>query len=149
MKIAEALQERAALAKKIDRISVRLNSNAVVQEGEKPQEDPAMLMKELNESVAQLEKLISDINLANCKTIVNGKSLTEHIAHKDCLVKKISVLQSLEANSNNLARRASHSEIKIFATIDASDLQKQIDSLSKELRLTDNLIQETNWKTEI
>ena len=149
MKIAEALQERAALAKKIDRISVRLNSNALVQEGEKPQEDPAMLMKELNESVAQLEKLISDINLANCKTIVNGKSLTEHIAHKDCLVKKISVLQSLEANSNNLARRASHSEIKIFATIDASDLQKQIDSLSKELRLTDNLIQETNWKTEI
>ena len=149
MKIAEALQERAALAKKIDRISVRLNSNALVQEGEKPQEDPAMLMKELNESVAQLEKLISDINLANCKTIVNGKSLTEHIAHKDCLVKKISVLQSLEHNSNNLARRASHSEIKIFATIDASDLQKQIDSLSKELRLTDNLIQETNWKTEI
>ena len=149
MKIAEALQERAALAKKIDRISVRLNSNALVQEGEKPQEDPAMLMNELNESVAQLEKLISDVNLANCKTIVNGKSLTEHIAHKDCLVKKISVLQSLEQNSNNLARRASHSEIKIFATIDASDLQKQIDSLSKELRLTDNLIQETNWKTEI
>ena len=149
MKIAEALQERAALAKKIDRISVRLNSNALVQEGEKPQEDPAMLMNELNESVAQLEKLISDINIANCKTIVNGKSLTEHIAHKDCLVKKISVLQSLEQNSNNLARRAFHSEIKILATIDASDLQKQIDSLSKELRLTDNLIQETNWKTEI
>ena len=40
-------------------------------------------------------------------------------------------------------------EIKIQSAVDVKSLQKQADCLAKELRLTDNLIQETNWLTEL
>ena len=42
MKLAEALQERADLNKKISDLRGRLNQNSLVQEGEKPNEDPAV-----------------------------------------------------------------------------------------------------------
>lgn len=47
MKLAEALQERADLNKKISDLQGRLNQNSLVQEGEKPNEDPIVLMQEL------------------------------------------------------------------------------------------------------
>lgn len=40
MKLAEALQERADLNRRIQQLQGRLNSNAVVQEGERPPESP-------------------------------------------------------------------------------------------------------------
>ena len=39
MKLAEALQERADLNRKIDELRARLQNQALVQEGEKPAED--------------------------------------------------------------------------------------------------------------
>ena len=71
MKLAEALQERADLNKKISDLRGRLNQNSLVQEGEKPNEDPAVLMQELEATIARLQQLIKDINLTNCATIVN------------------------------------------------------------------------------
>ena len=41
MKLAEALQERADLNRRIAGLSSRLADNALVQEGERPAEDPA------------------------------------------------------------------------------------------------------------
>ena len=43
MKLASALAERADLQRRIAELSVRLNNNAKVQEGESPSEDPNML----------------------------------------------------------------------------------------------------------
>lgn len=42
-----------------------------------------------------------------------------------------------------------HSEIKIMSTVPVSEMQKQVDALSKELRECDELIQELNWTTEL
>ncbi len=47
MKLAEALQERADLNKRISDLQGRLNQNSLVQEGEIPNEDPNVLMQEL------------------------------------------------------------------------------------------------------
>ena len=149
MKLAEALQERADLNKKIEQLSMRLSINATVQEGEKPAEDPAELMKEMELCTARLEELIAKINLANSKTVVNGKTLTETIAHKDVLTMKIRAYRELLNNASRLAQRATRSEIKIFSAVNVGEIQKTVDDLSKELRLTDNMIQETNWKTEL
>ena len=63
MKLAEALQERADLNKKIEQLSMRLSINATVQEGEKPAEDPAELIKEMEICTARLEDLIAKILL--------------------------------------------------------------------------------------
>jgi len=73
MKLAEALQERADLNKKISDLRGRLNQNSLVQEGERPNEDPTVLMQELEAAIARLQQLIKDINLTNCATIVEGR----------------------------------------------------------------------------
>ena len=62
MKLAEALQERADLNKKIEQLRSRITSNALMQEGVLPVEDPEQLLKELDECLNQLEKLIIVIN---------------------------------------------------------------------------------------
>ena len=82
MKLAEALQERADLNKKISDLRGRLNQNSLVQEGETPNENPIVLMQELEKAIARLQQLIKDINLTNCATIVEGRSLTQIIAEK-------------------------------------------------------------------
>ena len=51
MKLAEALQRRADLNRRIRQINSRLESNAVIQEGSEPQEDPAELLAELEQNI--------------------------------------------------------------------------------------------------
>ena len=85
MKLAEALQERAGLNKKIEELRSRIENCVLVQEGEEAGEDPAALLAELDDAVARLEILMAAINLTNSRTKVNGKSLTQIIARKDAL----------------------------------------------------------------
>lgn len=147
MKLAEALQERADLSTRIDQLRARLSANATVQEGEKPAEDPMVLLKELEECLKTQEKLIADINLTNSKTKVEGKTLTELLAQRDSLTLKIACYRSLLNDASLLAQRATRTEIKIMSAVNVPDLQKQVDKMSKELRKVDNIIQETNWNT--
>lgn len=149
MKLAQALQERADLNTRIRQLTSRLTNNALVQEGEKPAEDPAKLLKELNECVDRLEELIGRINLTNARTTVDGRSLTELIASKDALHTRIASYRSLLEQASRTAARATRSEIKILSTVNVSKLQKDVDEMSKELRTVENTIQESNWLTEL
>ena len=63
MKLAEALQERADLNRKIAELRGRIINNALVQEGEKPAEDPEELIGEMNSALKRLNELIAGINL--------------------------------------------------------------------------------------
>ena len=83
MKLAEALQERADINKKISELKRRLENCLLVQEGEEPAEDPIVLLNELDSATDRLEKLMASINETNCNTKANGMSLTEIIARKD------------------------------------------------------------------
>ena len=149
LKLAEALQERADLNSKINELRCRLGNNATVQEGEAPAEDPAELIFQLDECVARLEKLIARINAANCATVTEKGTLTELIAKRDCLKIKIDAYRDLAGNASSLCDRVTRSEIVILSTVDVRALQKQIDAMSRELRCTDNMIQQLNWLTEI
>ncbi|MDO5439103.1 MAG: DIP1984 family protein [Erysipelotrichaceae bacterium] len=149
MKLAEALQERADLQKKIGQLDYRLANNALVQEGEKTAEDPAELLKELETCLNRQQLLIAKINQANCETQVSGHSLTELIAYRDMLNSKINIYRHLIDTASNTAQRATASEIKILRSVDVKALQKETDEDSAKLRKLNNLIQETNWTTEI
>ena len=48
MKLANALSQRSELQTRIRQLEDRLNNNALVQEGERPAEDPMELLKELD-----------------------------------------------------------------------------------------------------
>lgn len=144
MKLAEALQERADLNYKISDLELRLTQNSLVQEGEAPNENPEELLKTLDQCVTRLQKLIADINLTNCKTIVEGRSITEIIAEKDSAALRLSTYRTL-ANSAG----ARGSEIKLIPTVNVRDIQKEADNIAKQVRLLDNLLQSANWTTEL
>ncbi len=149
MKLAAALSERADLQRRISELSVRLNNNAKVQEGEKPSEEPVELLKELDNSLLRLEELIARINKTNNATKKGNMSITDLIARRDCLKERIRIMRDFLNVSSEKVSRYSKAEIKIYSTVSVSDLQSQVDSYSKQLREIDERIQELNWTTEL
>ena len=149
MKLAEALNQRADLQKRIAQLKERLSNNAKVQEGDEPAEKPADLFKELDGSLRELESLIVRINRTNQETVWEGKTLTEMIAGKDVLSLQLSVLRSVLEAANVRSDRFSRNEIKFVRTIDVNALQKQVDDLSRDLRELDSKLQQANWMTEL
>lgn len=149
VKLAEALQERADLNRKIEELRGRLRSNVIVQEGEETAEDPNELFAGLDAAVARLEELTARINETNCLTRDGDESITDLIARKDALRLQANVYRSAVSEASETARRARRTEIKVFSAVDVKALQKKADGIARELRKTDNRIQELNWKTEL
>lgn len=149
MKLAQALADRAAAQQRIEQLRSRLVANAKIQEGEKPSEDPQELLTQLDQTTAQLEELVGRINLTNSQTLHDGQTLTQLLAHRDCLRLKVSVLRDFAESAGASVMRSMRSEIKILPSVAVAQLQRQIDDLSKELRELDGCIQELNWTTEL
>ncbi len=149
MKLAEALSLRAEMKTKINNIHGRLLQNAKVQEGEKPAENPYTLIEELDSVSEEMEKLIKNINYTNCMTAENGVSLTDMIAERDVLKKKISIMKNFLSNAGTLVDRYSNKEIKIKSTVDVAELQKKVDAISKKFRELDMNIQRINWTADL
>lgn len=149
MKIAEALNIRADLQKRLAQLRVRLSNNAKIQEGDTPAEDPYLLLQELENLTEQLELTIKLINKTNTMTIIDAISITDMIARKDVLSLKISILRDFVVEASSKIDRYSNKEIKVLSTINVSEKQKYIDKLSRELRELDTKIQGLNWTTDI
>ncbi len=149
MKLATALSERADLKRKISELSVRLNNNAKVQEGETPAEDPSELLKELDDCFVRMEELIARINRTNNETRYRGQSIADLIAKRDCLKERIRILRDFLNASSDRISRYSKTEIKIFSTVSVPELQKTVDACSRQLRETDEQIQGLNWTTDL
>ena len=149
MKLATALSERADLQRRISELAGRLNQNAKVQEGDEPAEDPKGLLKELDGCLEQLEVLIARINRTNNATKHEDLTLTDLIARRDCLKERIRIMRDFLNASSDKVNRYSKAEIRIVSTVNVSALQKQVDRYSKQLRETDELIQQLNWTTDL
>lgn len=149
MKLAEALNLRADLQKRIANLRERLIKNAKVQEGDTPSEDPNMLLNELNDNIIELENIIKLINKTNSSTYIDNESISDIIAKRDTLGLKLSILRSFISESANKIERYSNKEIKILSTVNVAEKQKEIDNLSKEYRLIDTKLQGLNWTTDI
>jgi regulator of replication initiation timing len=149
MKLAEALNQRADLQKRIAQLRERLSNNVKVQEGDEPAEKPEDLFKELEGTLKQLKDLIVSINRTNQETVVDGKTLTEMIAEKDVLSMHLSVLRDTLDAANVRSDRYSRNEIKFVRTIDVNALQKKVDDRSRDLREMDSRLQQANWTTDL
>ena len=149
MKLAEALNQRADLQKRIAQLRERISNNVKVQEGDEPAEDPEDLFRELAVCLNDLENIIVRINRTNQETVWEGKTLTEMIAGKDVLSLHLSVLRSALDAANVRSDRYSRNEIKFVRTIDVNALQKQVDDRSRDLRELDSKLQQANWMTDL
>ena len=149
MKLAEALNQRADLQKRIAQLRERLSNNVKVQEGDQPAEKPEDLFAELERSLKELETLIVRINRTNQETVWEGQTLTEMIAAKDMLSLHLSSLRAVLEAANVRSDRFSRNEIKFVRTIDVNGLQKKVDDLSRDLRELDSRLQQANWMTDL
>lgn len=150
MKLAEALIRRADTQKRIAQLRQRLNSNALVQEGEQPAEDPTRLLEELDRIVAELTALVKQINRTNIVTPFDpARTLTDALAERDSLMLERSVLAGLAQAAAVNMPRYSRSEVKYVSTVNVSAIQERVDDLARAHRELDTRIQELNWETAL
>jgi hypothetical protein len=150
MKLAEALNLRADAQRKLSELNQRLQKNAQVQDGEKPAEDPNVLIAEYEEVLAEYSGLVKRINKSNNTVEFEpGKNLMEAIAERDVLASKKNAWTNLKSAATLQQDRYSRTEIKFVSTIDVIEAQKTIDALAKEFRKIDSKIQQLNWKIDL
>src|SRR5512144_1654858 len=118
MKLSEALIRRADAQTRIAQLRQRLAQSALVQEGERPPEDPKQLLKELDRLLGELTGLIKQINHTNSVTRFDeGKTLTDALAERDVLILERTVLASLAQAAAHSQGRYSRSEVKYVPTV--------------------------------
>ena len=150
MKLGEALARRADLQARLAHLTTRLRASAVVQEGDKPPEDPERLLAELDTLSAELESLIASINLTNAASALpDGRTVTAALARRDVLARRQSVLRSAADAVTEAQARYSRSEIRMIRQLDVVRLHKGADDLARERRELDTAIQEHNWTTDL
>lgn len=150
VKLAEALILRADHQRRLEGLRERLVRSAKVQEGESALEDPALLLREVNDLLMQLTHLIQRINRTNSRCLVDGqKTLSDALAERDVLGLKRSVLDSLVQATGIKIDRYSKSELKFFATVNVRELQREIDGIAQAYRELDTKIQSINWSTDL
>lgn len=149
MKLAEALILRKDLQTRIARIRDRLFANVLVQEGDKPSEDPSELIARLNETMAELGTLITRINKTNSNTQLDGKVLADAITERDMTLRKVSILREALQKAADRPNRYSPKEIRSLTPLDVQKEEKIVDQLSYEARVLDVKIQAKNWEVDL
>lgn len=150
MKLAEALNLRADVQKRIEQLKQRLFTSAKVQEGEQPPEDPAQLLNELERLSSELEALVRKINKTNSLTLFQEEvMLSDALAKRDILLMRRNVYSSLAEVASARQDRYSKSEIKYISTINVSEMRRIVDELSQQYRLLDSSIQAANWNIDL
>lgn len=150
MKLAEALLLRADIQKKLASLQARAQKYVIVQEGEKPAEDPNELLRQIDAISGELERLVFAINKANIEHgLKSGQSLTGALARRDALVLRHSILQSVADAASKPPDRYGVKEIRWVVTVDVAKLRKQVDDLAKQIRELNGEIQEKNWQVDI
>ena len=150
MKLAEALVLRADIQKRISQIRSRLEKCVLVQEGEKPAEQPSDLLAQLDQLFIQLERLIVQINKTNLQAhLASGQSLTDALAQRDVLTLRYAAISQLADTATPENNRYSRTEIRSVSTVDVAALRQQQDQLAQQRRELDTAIQALNWTTNL
>ncbi|NJL18401.1 MAG: DIP1984 family protein [Nitrospira sp.] len=149
MKLAEALTLRADTQKRIEQVKARMLRNARVQEGERPAEDPNVLLSEYDTLSAELVQLIRRINVTNAAASVAGLSMTEALATREVLKHRHAAHRDLAEAASAPQFAVTRSEIRVKAAVSVRDIQSRADQIARDLRELDARIQEANWQLEL
>jgi len=150
MKLAEALLLRADIQKKLASLRERIRKYTVVQEGEKPAEDPRQLLEQVTAVAERLQRLIFAINEANFTgQTARGRSLTAALAEREILLLRHSILQATAESAAKPPERYGVKEIRWIKTVDVARLQQAADELAQQIREVNAEIQAANWQIEI
>lgn len=150
MKIAEALNERAILKKKISEIKKRILMSAKSQEGDTPSELPKDLLSEYQICLMNYETLVKAINKANSSTIIpsHGVTLADMLASRDTSLRMSGVISDLCNEASDRVSRYG-SSVKVVSNVDIPGLRKTQEAYIKQAQELNTIIQATNWSTDI
>ena len=149
MKLAEALNLRSTLLKQIAELKRRLEDCVKIQEGEEPLDSAEELLNELNSKIAQLYRLVYQINLTNLQVKDEGKSITELLAERDALSNKTQVLNGCLFRLTENSVRYKSDEIRFVRTVDPSVFRKKYNEESAKLRQLNLKIQMLGWTHDL
>ena len=150
MKLAEGLLLRAEYQTKLENLQNRLLSNLKIHEGDFPNEDPRVLLNEMEETNKKLTELVKKITNCNAReTLADGRTLSDALVDREALLKERRILATLVGRANEQDYRVSRTEIKMTVTLSVKELQSRIDSLSKEYRQLDTELQGKNWTVDL
>lgn len=150
LKLAEALLLRGDYQNKMEQIKERISSNVLIQEGDKPNENPIELIREYEGILKEYEKLVIRINNTNNLTKFNEEiSLSEALVKRDVLSKKSRIYKNAVEDASIRQERYTRSEVKYISTINIKEYQNKIDEISKEYRILDTKIQGLNWTIDL
>jgi hypothetical protein len=154
-KLAEALADRAAAVRRVEQLRSRIGASARYQEGETPPEDAMQLLDEAEQTLSELEILIQRINRTNAATVLSdGGTLTDAIARRDVLrLRHAVVAGAADAAAGRDQRgqvvRQLRSELKMLTALPVADLRSRADTLARQIRDLDVLIQRANWEVDL
>lgn len=149
MKLAEALSQRAALMQKYQNLRSLLGDCVKVQEGDQPVETPQQVIKDIDSTLGELQRIIYLINVTNTRTMVEGRSLTWLLAERDILSMKVRSLNDALSKLMEREDRYNRNEIKYVRVVDAKEFRKLYDSSAARLRELDLKIQGIGWTTDL
>jgi hypothetical protein len=155
VKLGEALAERAAAARRVEQLRVRIVGSARYQEGETPAEDARQLLVDVGGVLDELEALIRRINRTNAVVAVDGDgTLTDALARRDVLRLRHAVMTAAAdaaagKDQRGMAVRQLRSELTMLSALPVAQLREQADGLAQELRELDVRIQRTNWEADL
>jgi Family of unknown function (DUF6847) len=150
MKLGEALQRRSDNKKRMAELQQRIVRSAIVQEGEKPPEDPSQLLTELERLHEETLTLIQRINRTNATTrFAKGKTVSDAIAEREALKELRQRIMAAADASGEQQGRYLKSEIRLVRTMDPAALRKRSDNLAREARELDIRIQAMNWEVDL
>ena len=90
--------------------------------------------------------------MTNVHATIDGESLTQLIARRDVLSKRVAIMGNIVNQIGTNDIRFGKNEIRSIRTIrtvDVRELHKEVDKYSKQLRELDLKIQELNWTVEL
>ncbi len=149
MKLAEALVLRKDLQTRISRLRDRLFANVLVQEGDKPSEDPIELVERLNQSFSELGALINRINKTNAHTFLDDRPLSDAVTERDLILRRIGIMREILKKAADRPNRYSRKEILLLTPLNVQEEEKVLDRLCYEARLLDAKIQAKNWEADL
>jgi len=156
MKLAEALSLRADEQRRVQELKASAQSMARYQEGEEPAEDAIELVRDAQQSLDELERLVRQINSTNAATrLADGSTLTDALARRDVLRLRHGLLTAVaEAGAGQEKRgytaiRQTRTELKFVSAVPVAELRRQADDLARQLRDLDAQIQQTDWSADL
>ncbi len=158
MKLAEALAQRSDAKKRLEQLKSRAVACARYQEGEPPLEDAAVLHREAQAVVHEIEELVRAINRTNAATELEpGLTITDAIARRDALAAKNKLAGAIADSASGQRGRADlgwsarqlRSELRQVTDLPVPQLRREADQLAQQYRELDTRLQEANWMTEL